>query len=173
MWWIESMKWWVTEESVGTEARWRLCLYLVKVDDGGRRVCSVGCGWWWWMRTKQEKDEAWNRMRMKDRSPGRQWGRGKETARQRWRGGEWKKKNEGQRERLTYSQNCWCLLIQAAPWLLRLNLHLCRRYRAKCIREVFFLSCQTCKGQHVKEGDSGRAQTSAYCINMISLWGFL
>lgn len=52
---------------------------------------------WWWMRAAQEKDEAWNRMRMKDREVLASPRRGEERVRQRWR--DWAcGENEGQRD---------------------------------------------------------------------------
>lgn len=163
---LSPMKWWVTEECVSTEAQWRLYLFLARLDTGGRRVCGAGCGWWW-MRTEREKDEAWNRMRMKDREvlAGTGAGRGKETVRQRWRDWEWRK-NEGQRE----TNLLWKLLMFAplsCTVASRLNLHLLRQYQAKCIGEVFLLRCQTCEGQRVNEEDTGRAETSDNTIRKL------
>lgn len=86
-------------------------------------------------------------------------GRGKETVRQRWRDWEWRK-NEGQRETNLLSKLLMFASLSCTA-ALRLNLHLLRQYQANSIREVFFLSCQTCEGQHVNEEDTGRTETSA------------
>lgn len=120
MWWMPNGVWWSDESQRSVSARQPsegcICIGPGWILGGaGVGGCSAGCGWWW-MRTEQEKDEAWNRMRMKDREVLAGPGRGKETVRQRRRDWEWRK-NEGQRERLTYSEKCWCLHLWAVLWL--------------------------------------------------------
>lgn len=56
------MKCWVAAECVIMGAQWRLYLLLKGSGWRGVSVCVR-----WWMRTEREKDEAWNRMWMKDR----------------------------------------------------------------------------------------------------------
>lgn len=66
-------KCWVTAECVITGAKWRLYLLLKGSGWSGASVCVR-----WWMRMQREKDEAWNRMWMKDREVlgGQRWGVG-------------------------------------------------------------------------------------------------
>lgn len=130
MWWMPNGVRWSDESQRSVSAlkpsEGCICIWPGWILEGGLCVWSSGCGWWW-MRTEQEKDEAWNRMRMKDREVLAGLWRGKETVRQRWRDWEWRK-NEGQRE----TNLLWKLLMFAplsCTVASRLNLHLLRQYQ--------------------------------------------
>lgn len=75
----------------------------------GVGVCfSTGRGYWW-MKTEQEEDEAWNGMRRKDRGVLTSPGTGRSESD---RDGEIESGGRMRvREGLTYSENCWGLLL--------------------------------------------------------------
>lgn len=133
MWWMPNGVQWSDESQRSVSAvrpsEGCICIWPSRILKGVDVVGEVGsalCGWWW-MRTEQEKDEEWNRMRMKDREVLADPGRGKETVRQRWR--DWEsRKNEGQRETNPLSK-----LLMFAPLSCtvasHLNLHSLRKYQ--------------------------------------------
>lgn len=112
-------------------------------------LCELPGAGWWWMRNAQEKDEAWNRMRMKDRKVLASAGRGKESVRQRWRDWEWGK-NEGQRE-----TNLLSKLLMFAPLCCtvasHLNLHLLRQYQVSVSGRYSSSAVKPVKVMSVKE----------------------
>lgn len=155
LWWCGEcqLKWWVTVECVSTAAQWRLHLYRARLDAGrGGGVTARGAGGDGWeqgeRRTRHEIEWEWRTEKSWPAQGGgrRQWDRDGETE-----SGE----RMRVRERLTYSENCWCLRLCAVLWFKF-------AFYSDNIRWVYEVSIlpQLSEGQHVNKKDTGRAKTS-------------